>query len=1183
MTVSMKVMSAGDGYKYLLKSVVTGDGSRNLSTPMTRYYTEVGTPPGRWIGSGLHALGDGHIAAGDPVSEEQLALLLGLGRDPVNGDQLGRPYRQFTSSTKRIADRVADLSPSLTDTQREEAVSAITAEEHEIEQRRAVAGFDFTFSVPKSLSVLWGVSDAGTQALIVEAHHEAVRETLDLIEREVAATRTGSSNGSGAVAQVDVVGLIAAAFDHWDSRLGDPQLHTHVVVSNKVKTAGDGRWRSLDSRALHAATVAISEHYNAVLADRITRTFGLEWEARGRGKDRNPSWELSAVSDRLVREFSGRARMIEVEKDRLVGEYEEAHGRRPTRTTVIRLRAQATLSTRPIKQIRSLADLTRGWRTRAERTLGQSPSEWTRQITKTVRRSPGLRADDVDVELLTTLGRSVVDVVSQKRSTWAHWNLWAEASRQTMGWRFATAEDRETVLARVVNAAEASSLAITPPEFTSSPTPFRRADGTSRFRPQHSTVFTSTELLAAEDRLLSRAESRTAPTVSAEVVAHTCRGKHHGNLLSDEQAAALTRIATSGRRVDLLIGPAGAGKTTAMHALRRAWQAEHGRASVVGLAPSAAAAKVLADDLDIECENTAKWLHENTRDRAEFRAGQLVIIDEATLAGTLSLDRLTGLAEAAGAKVLLVGDWAQLQSVDAGGAFNLLAKRRDNPPELTEVHRFSHAWEKIASLELRRGHAPAIATYIRHGRVHEGSTAGMLEAAYAAWRRDIAAGRSSVLVTDANQAVVELNTRARVERILDGDTEAGAEVRLSDGTDASAGDLVITRANDRRLAADGGWVRNGDRWRVLAVGHDGSLRVERIDQPRRSRVTLPAAYVSEHVNLGYAVTAHRAQGLTVDSAHVVVGSSTTRENLYVSMTRGRHTNTAYVALDQPDDTHIPPDPDDVSARTVLFGVLQHSGAELSAHQMVEAEQDRWTSIAQLAAEYETIAAVAQHDRWVDLIRRSGLSYEQVVKVIESDSFGPLIAELRRAEADRFDVDVLLPRLVRRRSLDDAEDVGAVLVSRSRHATAQRPRRGSAPDLIAGLLPAARGPMDEDMNTALTERERLIESRSRSLAETAVGRNEPWLAKLGDRPNDPTQGAQWLKAASTVAAYRERWSIEGLSILGHARSDLQRLEAIHASSAIRHARAIAEYARSSPARASGPVTSVGTAPINSASP
>lgn len=851
MTVSMKVMSAGDGYKYLLKSVVSGDGNRNLTTPMTRYYTEAGTPPGRWLGSGLHALGDGSIASGDPVTEEQLALLLGLGRDPITGDQLGRPYRQFAPSSKRIADRAAALSADLTTSQRADAVGAITAEEHELGQRRAVAGFDFTFSVPKSLSVLWGVADAGTQALIIEAHHDAVSETLALMEREVAATRTGSNNGDGPVAQVGVVGLIAAAFDHWDSRLGDPQLHTHVVISNKVKTAGDGLWRSLDSRALHAATVAVSEHYNAVLADRITRRFGIGWEARARGKDRNPSWELTVVSDTLVREFSGRARMIEVEKDRLIAEYEATRGRRPSRTTAIRLRALATLSTRPVKQIHSLADLTAGWRVRAERILGAKPSDWARRVTRTPRRAPSLRADDINLNLVKSLGRSVVASVSEKRSTWGHWNLWAEASRQTMGWRFATAEDRETVVGQVVDAAETASLTITPPQFTFSPTSFRRSDGTSRFRPQHATVFTSDELLAAEDRLLARAELRSAPTVSANVVAHVGRHKHHRNHLSDEQAGTLTRVAVSGRQVDLLIGPAGAGKTTAMYALRRAWQAEHGHGSVVGLAPSAAAAKVLADDLGIGCENTAKWLHDNTRGNTDFRAGQLVIIDEATLTGTLALDRLTGLAAAAGAKVLLVGDWAQLQSVDAGGAFSLLAERRAEPPELTEVHRFTHAWEKTASLDLRHGRTAAIATYIRHDRVREGTTAQMLDAAYTVWRQDVASGRASVLVTDARQSVVELNTRARAERILDGDTEAGAEVRLADGTHASAGDLIITRANDRRLSPDrGGWVRNGDRWLVLAAGDDGTLTVKRLERPRSGPVTLPAAYVAEYVDLG---------------------------------------------------------------------------------------------------------------------------------------------------------------------------------------------------------------------------------------------------------------------------------------------------------------------------------------------
>jgi hypothetical protein len=209
---------------------------------------------------------------------------------------------------------------------------------------------------------------------------------------------------------------------------------------------------------------------------------------------------------------------------------------------------------------------------------------------------------------------------------------------------------------------------------------------------------------------------------------------------------------------------------------------------------------------------------------------------------------------------------------------------------------------------------------------------------------------------------------------------------------------VITRRNDRRLKTTpggrcGGWVRNGDRWRVTQVNDDGSMTASKLGSSTTASntgsVTLPATYVAEHVDLGYAVTAHRAQGITVDTAHVVVSGTTTRENLYVSMTRGREANIAYVALDHPDEVHVPPGPDVVTAGTVLFGVLKHSGAELSAHQTIMEEQERWSSIAQLAAEYETIAAVAQRDRWVSLMRGCELTQVQLDSVLESDSFGPL--------------------------------------------------------------------------------------------------------------------------------------------------------------------------------------------------
>lgn len=200
-------------------------------------------------------------------------------------------------------------------------------------------------------------------------------------------------------------------------------------------------------------------------------------------------------------------------------------------------------------------------------------------------------------------------------------------------------------------------------------------------------------------------------------------------MLGEDQAEALARIAVSGRVLDVLVGPAGAGKTTAMLALRRAWEAEYGAGSVVGLAPSAGAAEVLAKDLGIATENTAKWWQHHINTGASFHAGQLVVLDEASLAGTLSLDRITQLAITAGAKVLLVGDYAQLQSVDAGGAFGLLAHNRDDVPELVDVHRFTHEWEKTASLDLRHGHVEALDEYEQRGRVVDGETEAMVDAA----------------------------------------------------------------------------------------------------------------------------------------------------------------------------------------------------------------------------------------------------------------------------------------------------------------------------------------------------------------------------------------------------------------------------------------------------------------------
>ncbi|MEE8600278.1 MobF family relaxase [Euzebya tangerina] len=916
----MRVMSAGAGYRYLLASVAVGDGDRSLSDPLVGYYTADGTPPGRWLGTGVASLGDGWIAPGDVVTEDQLRRLLGEGRDPITGQPLGRGFPVYKPESGR----------------------------------RAVAGFDYTFSVPKSVSVLWALATPEVRAAVVAAHHGAIGDVIGLVEREVAATRAGATGPDGPVAQAPVHGIIATGFDHWDSRAGDPQLHTHVVIANKARAVFDGRWRSLDGRPLHAAVVALSEHYNALLADRLTHTLGVTWAPRDRGADRNAGWEITGIPEELLELFSSRSADIAAVKDDLIGQYRAEHGHGPSAETIIRLRQQATIATRPDKTVRSLTELTDEWQRQAQNVLDQDPAGLLGQVV-------GRDIDNLTVlseEQVSRIALRVVGVVGERRSTWRYWNLHAEASRHTISIRIPNPTAREEAIHQIVAAAEGLSVRLTPPELTPVGPELQRPDGTSVFRPAHSAVFTAQTLLDAEARLLATAQETGGPTVPVRHLAQAATADPD-RPLSHDQSAALIAIGTSGRRLDLLVGPAGAGKTTTMRAMRAAWESTYGTGSVIGLAPSAAAAAVLAEDLGVGTENTAKWLHTHQTGRTGLHPGQLVILDEASLAGTHALDRIVAHARQQGAKVLLLGDWAQLGSVQAGGAFSLLVHEREDVPELTGIHRFTNDWEKQASLQLRDGNPAAIRTYQQHDRIrHTPDPDQAVATLVDAWQADLDQGRSSLMIAATHDTVTQLNSHAQTLRIATGLVDTSTAVRLADGTLAMVGDAIITRRNNRRLTTSTGqWVRNGDHWQLTAIHPDGTITCT---SPRGNTLTLPAEYATAHVQLGYAVTVHRAQGATHDTAHLLATPSMTRESLYVGTTRGRDTNTIH--LTNPTDPdheqhHYPTTPP--ASNDQLSGILSNSGAQQTAHHQAQAEQHRWTHHAQLQAELSTRRAASR--------------------------------------------------------------------------------------------------------------------------------------------------------------------------------------------------------------------------------
>jgi len=1092
MTMSIRRISLGAGYRYLMSSVARADGSGHAVSALTRYYAQSGTPPGRFLGRGLAGLNDGSgVPVGSAVSEEHLFRMLGMLQDPITGEQLGRPPQR--GGAAYIDSRgVRRKAPA------------------------PVAGFDLTFSAPKSVSVAWAVADEATQGLIYAAHQHALEHVIGYAEQRVFSSRSGKAG----VVQEDIRGVIAAAFDHWDSRAGDPQLHTHVVVMNRVQTM-DGVWRTLDSRGLFRSTVGLSEMYNGVLSDYLTQALGWGWEGCARRHSDVPKFEVAGVSERLREEFSSRSTDIEAAKDILVEAFSASHGRQPSAREVLQLRQQATLSTRPDKHVRPLADLVEGWRGRAREVLGSDPVAWVGTLAGR-NDLPLLRAGDLADEMLAEAAKLAVHTVAEKRATFARSNVFAEVLRQFHGVRFATANDRMAVVERATELAVEEALLISPPELTHTPEVFRRADGTSRFRPRGSEIYTTQDLLDAESRLLKAGRATGGPSVSPIVAADVCArnlpGRDHR--LSAEQAVAVQQVVTSGRVADVLVGAAGTGKSTAMRGVREAWEHEHGPGSVVGLAPSAAAAEVLSDVVGIGTENTAKWLTEAGRnalrlgeidrlkaklhraspslstrsalqrartlvaevERWSLQPGQLVIVDEASMAGTFELDALTEQARNAGAKVLLVGDWAQLSPVAAGGAFHLLAKDRDNVPQLHDVRRFRHEWERSASVDLRNGRADAADTYLEHGRVEGGDRESMLDMLYEAWRDDTRGGMRSLMMANDSQTVLDLNSRARADRVLAGAVSSGG-VETASGSIVGVGDSVVTRRNQRGLATGRGWVKNGDQWTVFGLHSDGSIDVQRTNGT--GRATLPAAYVREHVELGYATTAHRAQGRTVDTAHAFVSATTLREPLYVMATRGRDSNQLYVdTMYDPDvDTSHEP-PGEVFPLDVLRYVLGNSGADKSATLTITDEWASAHSITRLWAEYEVIARRAHEDRYAALVAGAGLTVAEAGEVLASPAWGPLMAIFREAESRGLDLKRVVPVLVQGRTIGGADDIAAVIHGRVTKwmKSAHGPKKS---DSTAGLGPASLGAHDPDLEQALQDRRTLIEGHARLVGLDAL--------------------------------------------------------------------------------------------------
>jgi conjugative relaxase-like TrwC/TraI family protein len=1099
--LSIGRITAGAGYEYL---------TRDVATSRRDYYAGAGEKPGVWWGDGL-----GRLSLSGQVTEGQMAALYGHALDPATGEPLGRRFPVFRSPEQRLAHAVDTFTADWGRPPNDAELARLEARVDRAPQRDAIAALDLTFSPVKSVSVLWALATDEVRAEVEAAHDAAVEAALTHLQ-DVAGTTRAGTNG---VRTVDSDGWVVARFTHRMSRARDPQLHTHCAILNRVHCSADGRWRTLDSRAIYRLAAGGGGIYTRALEDELTNRLGARWvDIDPDGP--TPRRELAGVPRDLARDWSKRRAQVE---DALA-ELDEA-----PRTAAGRAAAsqQATLRTRPAKAHEDRSPHAR-WRYEARR-LGFDADRLVAAIapgptpapgrTVTVDGSGRAAADtathhpDVDVE--DVLDRAVARL-EENQATWRRGNL-IRAVAEALPASARTADETSALVDRLVAETEGSGrlVAIAAPEPVPVPAELRRRDGTSVYRPAAGTRYTTPGILAAEARIVAAARAVDATlSVPANLVDDVlARGPRPGLGYGPDQAAAVRAICGSGRTFEVLIGPAGAGKTTTMRALAEAWSATGNR--VIGLAVAQTAANVLASEAGIPASNISRWLHlaGNRPDdpHLQMLPGDLVVVDEVGMVPTRQLDELRRQAQEAGAKIVGVGDPLQLGPVGAGGAARLVASDV-GATYLHEVHRFTHAWEAEATLAIRAGDADAATAYDTRGRLHGGDRDTALAGARAAWLQDHLAGRDTLLLAASVDQVSELAGWCRDQLVAHGHVDNTTTVTLHDGNQAGAGDLVITRRNDRITD-----VANRDVWHLDAIAPDGALALRHARDGRSTIVD--ADYASEHVELAYAMTVHAAQGRTADAGHLVVTTGLDRELLYVGMTRGRTENHAWVVSE--DFLHSELGGGSLEPADAIRNIVTQEPTAVSATEVLRAELGSADSLQVLGPIHADLAAIVTRRRTLSYIEHRYGS-DTADWVASDPASAALVALVRRAPTVGADADRLLAHACGG-DLGGADSAARVLAARTHRILDAMESDGPGDDRL-DRPPADWEPPAGSIERYYDEMGALMDQRVRSLGEQAASQAPDWaLRQWGPVPDHAVARTTWVEAAGEVAAYQERWA------------------------------------------------------------
>ncbi len=1105
-----------------------GQGRGGCAGAMS-YYTAAGEPPGEWAGKGAATLG-----LSGQVDPDVIGRLYQHGIGP--GGELLVTRRQAKAAAARESAAVAAYLAA------HPYASAVELAEVRAAERgkdpHHVPYFDLTISAAKSVSVLHASlrvlarqarehGDAERAAAldaradkIEQALMESAREAVAWLERHATYTRTGHHSAVTGEWR-DGGGLVASLFLHHLSRDGDPQLHVHVAIWNRTQRAdgADDKWRTLDSRTLHHQRLGV-----APVADRgmETRLSALGYVMVPRA-DGNGA-EVGGVRQDVMDLFSSRSVAVTGELERLAAEYKAVHGRPPSRRTLWLLHQQAGQNTRRSK---SAARRTIAGRTgAAEPTAAQRLAAWEAQTVH--REMQALSAVDEDVARFAagqraarapavldeaakrTAARIAVAEVQRHHAVWSMAQLRFEVHRALPVLK--PGSDGEAVVTEVARLAVCGRVGAEVIQVTA-PDPadvtdlgVRASDGGSIYRPPHEERYCTLAHLDTEEQILTAAKQ----TVPQLVTAGQARTAMEQTSLTVEQRDAVEMMLTAAVATIALIAPAGAGKSHTMAGFARLWTTLTGR-RVIGLTTSTNAARVLEHEGLAESYNIAQFLGK-TEGSGELRRpialheNDVLVLDEASQLSTADLAMVQEAARQAGARVIATGDTAQLGAVEAGGMFRLLA-REVPAAQLHEVCRFDAAWERQASIRLRDGDLAA--AYDRHGRIRGADEDAACDRAASMWLADHLRSKDVLLLAGSNAEAAELSRRVQAKLVQLG-TVGPPQARLSDGNHAGVGDLVRARLNTE-IDAGGRQLTNRDMLAITAFrGPDAEVRRQRLDGTWTGPFRVPRSYLAASAELAYAGNVHVAQGRTVDTAHLLVTYSLSRQALYVGMTRGRESNTAHVVTGKTALSGRKPY-QQATPEAVLANVMQRDAGDLSATGQIRQAQEWVGGTGHLLTLWSAAIRQTLHPD-IDQQIKARLTETEARRYDREHSRKALHQRLRAAQLAGHDTGALIEQITDA-PMDQARSITSVLHHRL--------QRLALPDLRHDVTwvqrtPATAPPLARELAAALDD-------RARALGERLAASPEPWLARqLGVlAPGaSPALRAEYTRRAGLAAAYRE---------------------------------------------------------------